>query len=477
MSNSRTKNPIERFLNLFTGVEAGEGSTSLALALNIFLIMTSYYIMKPVREALIIGGAGAVIKSYASTGQVILLFIAIPLYARIASRFPRRQLINYVTVFFVICIVLFYGLALLNVPLGVIFFLWIGIFNLMITAQFWAFANDLYAPEEGKRLFVLVAFGASLGAVLGGVITRIMIEPLGPYQLLLVAGAILFVSLILTNYVDARERTRLIQRGKEKSNQAEEPIPKGGAFKLLFKSKYLLMIAFLTFFLNWVNTNGEFILGLNVQHAAEQKVEDLKLQNQNDSKDINLDQATDIDNKDTINEEEFYQEYKEKFVGKFYADFYTYVNIAGLLLQLFIVSRILKYLGIRIGLLILPLIALGGYFIIAFYPILLFIQTAKIAENSTDYSLQNTVRHALFLPTTREQKYKAKQAIDTIFWRAGDVLSTVLVAVGTTWLAFKTKQFALVNLGLVCIWLILAVFIGRENKRLVKKHSETNKFE
>lgn len=90
---------------------------------------------------------------------------------------------------------------------------------------------------------------------------------------------------------------------------------------------------------------------------------------------------------------------------------------------------------------------------------------------------QPSYRHALFLPTTREQKYKAKQAIDTLFWRAGDVLSTALVAVGTTWLAFHTKQFALVNLGLVCIWLILAVFIGKENKRLVAEHSEANKQE
>ena len=122
MSNSRTKSPLDRFLNLFTGVEAGEGITSVLLTVNIFLIMTSYYIMKPVREALIIGGAGAVIKSYASTGQIILLLIAVPIYARIASRFPRRQLINYVTIFFVICIALFYVLALLKVPLGVIFF-------------------------------------------------------------------------------------------------------------------------------------------------------------------------------------------------------------------------------------------------------------------------------------------------------------------------------------------------------------------
>jgi AAA family ATP:ADP antiporter len=126
----------------------------------------------------------------------------------------------------------------------------------------------------------------------------------------------------------------------------------------------------------------------------------------------------------------------------------------------------LKYLGVRIALLVLPLIALGGYFIVAFYPLLVAVRWAKTAENSTDYSLQNTVRHVLFLPTTREQKYKAKQAIDTFFVRVGDVLSALLVYVGTTWLAFQTKQFALFNIALVVAWLLLAVLIGRENRRL-----------
>jgi AAA family ATP:ADP antiporter len=127
----------------------------------------------------------------------------------------------------------------------------------------------------------------------------------------------------------------------------------------------------------------------------------------------------------------------------------------------------LKYLGVRVALLILPIIALSGYFIMAFFPILSIIRWVKTAENSTDYSLNNTVRHVLFLPTTREQKYKAKQAIDSFFYRAGDVLSAVLVYVGTTWLAFQTTQFALFCFGLVTIWIILALFIGIENKKLI----------
>ncbi len=119
-----------------------------------------------------------------------------------------------------------------------------------------------------------------------------------------------------------------------------------------------------------------------------------------------------------------------------------------------------------VTLLVLPAIAFIGYTILAFFPILAAVRWAKTAENSTDYSLQNTVRNVLFLPTTREEKYKAKQAIDAFFWRAGDLLSAFLVLVGVNVLMFQTRHFAIFNLVLVAIWIVLAVFIGRRYVRL-----------
>ena len=430
-----SRSPLERFLSLFTEVRAGEAATVLLLALNVFLILAAYYVVKPVREALILSVPhGAEIKSYASAVQALLLLGAVPLYAHIASRFPRRQLINGVTVFFAAVLVLFYLLVAAGAPMAVAFFLWIGIFNLMVPAQFWAFANDIYTPESGERLFVIVAFGASAGAVLGSYVAGHLIPLFGVNQLILISAAILVSSLILTNIVESRERGSP-QTG---SVTVKEPLGKSGAFELLFKKRYLLLIALLIFILNWVNTTGEYILGRTVRDAAiaaaggaaaaESAVED--------------------------------------FIGTFYADFFTVVNIAGLLLQLFVVSRILKYLGVRIALLILPMIALGGYVIAAIFPVLAMIRGVKIAENSTDYSLQNTVRQILFLPVTREEKYKAKQAIDTVFQRGGDVMSALTVFVGTTLLALTTRQFALVNIVLVLVWLLIAWLIAREYRRL-----------
>jgi AAA family ATP:ADP antiporter len=142
------------------------------------------------------------------------------------------------------------------------------------------------------------------------------------------------------------------------------------------------------------------------------------------------------------------------------------VNILGLLLQLFVVSRVVKYLGVPVGVVIGPILSLTAYGIISFFPLLRAVLAAKVAENSTDYSLNNTIRNMLFLPCTREQKYSAKQAIDSFFVRMGDVLSAAIVFVGTSILSLSPRSFALVNASLVIVWLVLAYRIGREYKEL-----------
>jgi AAA family ATP:ADP antiporter len=153
-------------------------------------------------------------------------------------------------------------------------------------------------------------------------------------------------------------------------------------------------------------------------------------------------------------------------IGEFYGNYQTIVNVISALLQAFAVSRVLKYFGVRVALLVLPVVAIIGYSAMALVPVLAFIRGAKMAENSLDYSLQNTTRNALYLPTSREAKYKAKQANDTFFVRFGDVLSAGLVFAGTTWLGFAPREFALVNVALILVWLVLAVAIGRSFKKL-----------
>lgn len=435
-STQASRSPLERFLSLFAPTYAGEGVTAILMTLNVFLLLSAYYIIKPVREALILEGGGAELKAYAAAFQAFLLLGVVPLYARFVSRVPRQRLINGVTIFFVGCLVLFYFLAQLKVPLGLAFYLWVGIFNLMVVAQFWSFANDIYTEEAGKRLFAIIGFGASLGAVLGSKIASLFIEVLGVYQLLLLSGAVLLLSLILTNIVEHRERSA----PKEEKKKDEEPIGKEGAFQLVLQNKYLLLIAVMILVLNVVNTTGEYLLG--------------KIVSQNAADAVAAGTAGGLS--------------EGQLIGKFYGDFFFVVNIVSLGIQLFLVSRILKYLGVRIALLILPVIAFGGYLLLALIPVLSVVRWAKTAENATDYSLQNTLRGVLFLPTTREEKYKAKQAIDTFFVRTGDALQALLVYAGVNWLAFETKHFVFVNLALVVIWILLAIRVGQRYRQLTQ---------
>ena len=489
MANAATASPLDRFLRLFADVRAGEGLTALLLSTNVFLLLACYYILKSIRDGLILAGSGAEIKSYTSAAQVLVLAAAVPLYAKLADRVPRRRLINIVTMVFAASFAGFAIPVLLGFNIGVVFFVWVAVFGVMIIAQFWSFANDLYNKEEGERLFPLVAFGQSLGGVVGATYTSMVVGSLGIAPLLVIAAAILAAQVVITNYVDARERRvkethvpvdqssaqltatgtiplaevqRLLDRfSGEPSEPAatapgetEEPPPPAsvekkpgtsGAFALVFRSRYLLMIGILMLLLNFVNTTGGYILDKVVEVAAADAIASGAAGG--------MDEAA--------------------FISAYMAQFYAVVNLVALLVQLFVVSRVVKYLGVAVGLMILPMISLGAYSLIAFYPVLTYIRWAKTAENATDYSLNNTVRNILFLPTTREQKYKAKQVIDSFFVRVGDTLSATLVLVGTTFLAFNLDVFAKVNLAAVVLWLILAFMIGKEYRKQVAANELT----
>ena len=169
----------------------------------------AYYVLKVVREALILSEASPEIKAYMSAGQVVLLAFAVPVYAKLVSAMDRRRLINTVNSFFVVCLGVFYVLGRAGVPLGIPYFLWIGIFNLMVVAQFWSFANDVYSKDEGERLFPIVGFGASLGAVFGSMFSEQFIELIGVLELMIVGAVLLMGQVLLTNAIDRRERARV----------------------------------------------------------------------------------------------------------------------------------------------------------------------------------------------------------------------------------------------------------------------------
>jgi AAA family ATP:ADP antiporter len=160
------------------------------------------------------------------------------------------------------------------------------------------------------------------------------------------------------------------------------------------------------------------------------------------------------------------------YIGAFYGDYQFWVNVAALLLQAFVTSRLVKHQGLRGALLALPLIALGGYATIAAGASFAVVRWIKTAENATDYSIMNTARQLLWLPTSADEKYKAKQAIDAFFVRSGDVLSAAIVFAGTAVLQLSIARFALVNVALLLAWLAVALLVLRRHDALLERRAK-----
>ncbi|HEX2658973.1 MAG TPA: Npt1/Npt2 family nucleotide transporter [Polyangia bacterium] len=395
---------------------------------NLFLLLTAYYILKVIREPLILLGGGAVSRSYARGLQAGLLFLVIPIYGALANRTEPAKLVKWIFAFFVASLGAFFGLGRLNLSIGFPFFVWLGIFSTLSIAQFWSLANDILTESEGKRLFPIIAAGGTLGGILGAQIAARAAKFLHPYHLMLGAATLLAICMWLTH---RSHHAGLGHRERVPDGPPQERDERGG-FGLLIGDRYLLLIALSVLVLNFVNTTGDFILAQMVNADAHALP------------------AAD----------------RKQFIAAFYGDFQTWVSTLTAVVQIVVVGRVFKKVGIGRALLFLPLLAVGGYGAAVFLPLLAVIGTVKVVENSTDYSLQNTIQQALFLPTSRDAKYKAKSAIDTLSVRLGDLASTGLVVVGTT-LHLSTKGFALVNVAAGLVWIWLAVNLRQRQQALV----------
>lgn len=430
---------IDRALRIFGDVRAGEGATVLLMAFNVAILLVAYYILKTVREPLILLAGGAELKSYAAAAQALSLIAYVPLYGWVAARMPRTRFLTAVVLFFVACIQLFVAGGKAGVPhLGFVFYVWVGIFSLTTIAQFWSYANEVFTQTEGSRLFPLIAVGSTAGAPLGAAMAEALFaRGVGPFQMMQLAALILVLHLVLYR-VQARWC-----RGAA-APRAQAPIAAGNGFALVLKSPYLRLLAVLLVLQNLVNTVGEFILARAVVAAADASA----AAHQGLS--------------------------KEAFIGTFYGSYFFWVNVLTILIQAFLVSRIVKTLGMRGVVLALPLVALGAYGVAAAGAGLLTLRILKTAENSTDYSLMNTAKQMLWLPTTRAEKYKAKQAIDTFFVRTGDLLAAGVVFLGTHVVEMGVPEFAGVNILAVIATLAVSVRLLQENARVAASPQVTS---
>ena len=417
----------------FARVEPGEGAIAVLMLSCLFLLLCSYYLMKTAREGMILsqgglGLSGQELKAYASGAMALLLVGAVPVYDAIADRVTRIRLINISYVAVLVTLLVFFALDKLGVPIGLPFFVWIGLVNVFLVAQFWSYANDIYTEQQGQRLFALIAIGGSLGGVFGPPLAALAPS----HGLLLLAAVLVVPCVLLFNVID-----RLHLRTPSAPASARRPIDGAGGFRLLLNDRYLGLVAALVFLAAVVKTIGEFVLSdVVAQHAQAVAPHDAG-------------QRTEL-------------------IEHFYSGFFFWVNLTSFAIQAFVVSRVIDRFGVRKALFLMPVVALGAYGAVAAVGGIAIVRIAKIAENSTDYSLENTLRQALFLPTGRAAKYKAKAAIDTFGVRTGDTVAALTIWGSLHFLGMHGRGLSVVNIGLVAVWLVIAVALVRRHRALAR---------
>jgi AAA family ATP:ADP antiporter len=406
-------------------VRPDEAATVVLMTLTSFVLLGAYYLLKTVREPLVLLHGGAEMKLYLRAAQAILMLGVVHVYGKLARRVGRTTLLASVYLFFIANLAIFALLARAHVPIALPFFLWVGVFSYTSIAQFWALAADIYSDEQGKRLFPIIGGGSSVGAVAGGLFARELV-PYGPFALMATSVVMLVGCVLLIRWIEHRSRGTVVVHA-----EAEAPLSEESPWSLLARDRYLWFIAGLVVLLNWVNSSGEYLLDRVVVEAAH-------------------DVAAHGGNPTT-------------YIGAFKANYYAWYNGIGLALQLFAVSRIFALVGVRAALFVMPIFALGAYASAAALPVLAVMRLVKIGENSLQYSLQDTTRNALFLVATRVEKFVGKTFIDTVAVRVGAIMSTIMVAIGAL-LGWSTRTFAAINVGLAAAWIGFAVLVAREHR-------------
>src|SRR5262249_12565401 len=308
---------------------------------NAFLILFSYYVAKALREAFLLSQFSAQVRAYAVAIIAVLLMFIVPAYSLVRRRLDGARLLRAVVIFFAINLVIFAALARYGAGIGLPFFIWTAIFAVMVPSQFWAFAADTFNLKSGQRLFPMIMIGGNLGALAGAKCAQLAVGALTPEGLMLVASA----ALLLTLAISERAAAAAPQGSRAASKEHERrPLNVLGGIGLVLRDRYLLLVAIFVVLLNWINTTGEYILrDIVTRHAAI---------------------APD----------------KGAAIAAFYGDYQFWVTLTGLTLQLFLVSRVYRWVGVPGAILVLPILAAIGYGMAAFIPIFSMIRLVKIAE-------------------------------------------------------------------------------------------------
>jgi AAA family ATP:ADP antiporter len=436
--NSEFRAPDREFeapevLNRIVAVEDAEVRPMLWATLYFFLLLASYFVIRPIRDEM--GVAGGVRNlPWLFLGTLIGMLLVHPLFTALVSRMPRRIFIPLSYTFFAANLIAFWLFFLsfsdaAGIWTGRVFFVWTSVFNLFVVSIFWSLMADLFRPEQAKRLFGFVAVGGTFGAVTGSSITAFLAARVGPTNLLLVSAAILGMAMLA-----ARMLMSTVSRSRSKDDSLRQPTarteePVGGGvldgIRTVFSSSYLLGIVGYMMFYTVTATilyfqQAEIVQASFAERAAR-----------------------------TV----------------FFARIDLAVNVLTALIQVFFTGRIVRNIGVRLSLATLPLVCIFGFAALGDNTTLIALAGFQILRRTSNYAIARPCREMLYTVIPRDAKYKAKNFIDTFVYRLGDQTGAWSYA-GLAALGFTAATISQLAIPLAAAWMLIGLWLGRRQREM-----------
>lgn len=410
----------------FKSVFEKEGAAFVWSFLYFFALLTAYFILRPIRDAMgIASGIGFLPWLFSATFVVML--VVMPIYGALVSRYPRRKFIPYVYLFFVFNLLLFWYFFANNIRMDIVaqvFFVWLSVFNVFVVSIFWSFMVDIYKSGDSKVLFGLIASGGTIGGIVGPSIVTFGADVLGTGSLLLISAAILLFAVFCVHKLVSLRREDL-----EETENTEDPTKAIGGGVMagvseVFKSRYLMGISALVFLLSLTATFAYFQQGSMIYDAYPDTDERVMIFGQID----------------------------------------LYVSIIAFIFQVFISGPVLSNYGVKGGIIILPIVTFFGFALLSVSPTIGVFIIFQTLRRGSEYGMFVPSRENLFSVVSREQKYKSKNFIDTVVFRGGDVANGWFYNLLNSAMGLSISAIAMIGVPIAAIWGILAWRLGKTHE-------------
>jgi ATP:ADP antiporter, AAA family len=416
--------PAKRFFD----VRPGEWPMVVGAFFYFFFLLAAYYVLRPVRDEMGIQ-TGVRNLPWLFTGTFIGMLCAVPLFGWAASRFPRRVLVPMVYGFFIVNLLVFYALFASDISprnTAIAFFIWLSVFNYFVVSVFWMLMADIFASDDAKRLFALIAAGGSLGAICGPAITALSVKAVGIPPLFLVSAGLMSGAMLCVHY--------LVNRTRAAQDRANHEVLGGGMLagvQQLFANPYLLAIAGYILLLQILGTffylEQIAIVSANIKEPAART--------------------------------------------ELFATIDAAVNTLTLFLQVFITGHLVRRVGLTFCLALLPLLAVVSLIFVGLMPTLMVVAIATVLRRASEFAIAKPAREVLYTVITREQKYKAKNVIDTAVARGGDVVAAWSHGTIHKVFGLNTSQMAFATIPFAVTMIFAGVYLGRRQATLAQGHA------